>query len=76
MTVRSFDLACEEFRADTVLRVSEILQREGIESKFKIGYIDVDSGENVYVSFPSWQEADDKVRTYQRNAIPSWHCDE
>lgn len=76
MTVRSFELACEEFRADTVLRVSEILQREGIESKFKIGYIDVDSGENVYVSYPTWGEADDRVRTLQRNAIPAWHSDD
>ena len=43
---------------------------------YRIGHIDVDSGETIYSVHPSWKVADEFVKTYQRNAIVAWHCDE
>lgn len=43
--------------------------------QFQAGYIDVDTGNNVYVWFPNWKEADNFVKLYQRNAIPAWHVE-
>lgn len=50
--------------------LSDIKNNAGIH---QIGYIDVDSGENVYRWFATWKEANEFVVTRQRNAIPAWH---
>jgi len=66
------------FDKNTASLIYEALGKAlGLESTvFRIGYIDVDSGETVYTVFPTWKAANEWVERYRRNAIVSWHCDE
>lgn len=43
---------------------------------FRVGHIDIDSGDTIYTVYGDWNSADNWVKTWQRNAIPAWHCDE
>jgi len=66
------------FDKNTASLIFEALGKAlGLETKvFRIGHIDVDSGETIYTIYGDWKTADNWVETYQRNAIVAWHCDE
>jgi hypothetical protein len=66
------------FNKNTASLVYEALGKAlGLQSKvFRIGHIDVDSGETIYTIYGDWKTANEWVKTYQRNAIVAWHCDE
>lgn len=40
---------------------------------YKVTHIDVDTDAHITEGFASWQEADDAVKRYGRNAIHAWH---
>ena len=66
------------FDKNTASLIFEALGKAlGLETKvFRIGHIDVDSGETIYTIYGDWKTANEWVKTYQRNAIVAWHCDE
>jgi len=47
-----------------------------LDKMHQIAFIDVDSGIEVVAYYETWKEANEAVKTYQKNAITAWHVSE